>query len=195
MATDVTKDWQRLRAWIKGNAPEWDVATLPPGATEHQLLEIEHNLGLRLPEDFREFYRLHDGTGSFAMPQQGPLLSLREMMTARREHIRWENDPNYHVEGEVPGIKPVWYSRKRLLLSPELPQLMLDLDPSPEGHYGQLILLDKHEGPYKIVASGIGALIKSLADAAESGGLDKELAEYRENAAGFSSCRGIDSPI
>ncbi|MFO0864990.1 MAG: SMI1/KNR4 family protein [Gemmataceae bacterium] len=191
MATDVVSAWHRLRGWIATNAPEWDQPTWPSGATQHELLEVEQNLGLILPEDFKEFYSVHNGTGSFFLPRSGPLLPLRQIMKTRREHIKLENHPDKKVETRTLGIKPIWYSRKRLRINGEWPEQMLDLDPSPEGTYGQIIQIDKYAGPNEIVASGFGDLIRNLADVADAGGLDEELEEYRAMMKAFKDTEGL----
>src|SRR3954467_14721384 len=52
--------WDRIHAWLRDNAPEV-LASLRPGASEGAIRAAERELGVTLPEDVREFYRIHDG--------------------------------------------------------------------------------------------------------------------------------------
>jgi cell wall assembly regulator SMI1 len=52
--------WERIEKWLLANAPElYD--ELSPGASEEELQRAETILGVRLPDEVRESYGIHNG--------------------------------------------------------------------------------------------------------------------------------------
>jgi cell wall assembly regulator SMI1 len=52
--------WDRIHVWLSANAPEV-LASLRPGASDEQIRAAEAVMGLALPDDVSECYRIHDG--------------------------------------------------------------------------------------------------------------------------------------
>lgn len=52
--------WQRIEQGFATHSPHL-LDLLRPGASEEELLQAEEALGVPLPEDFKTFYRLHNG--------------------------------------------------------------------------------------------------------------------------------------
>jgi hypothetical protein len=71
----VAESWRRIAAWYEANTPPGTLR-LPPGASEEMILVAEAEMGLRLPEGLRAFYRLHDGLGGSFFLHYGEFLSL-----------------------------------------------------------------------------------------------------------------------
>src|SRR5262249_49088543 len=59
--------WPQIQTWLKTHAPDlWKVRQPlhSPGASEEVLQQAEAELGVTLPDDFKAFYRLHNGQGA-----------------------------------------------------------------------------------------------------------------------------------
>lgn len=56
--------WKRVETWLEYNAPEF-LLLLQPGASEEDIRHTEALLNVTFPEDIRESYRLHNGSGHF----------------------------------------------------------------------------------------------------------------------------------
>jgi cell wall assembly regulator SMI1 len=78
---NVTRDWNRIEAWLKTNLPEV-IADLNPPASEDAINHAEEVLGIELPESFKALYRLHNGQQqqSFGVFFGQSFLSLEQML-------------------------------------------------------------------------------------------------------------------
>lgn len=70
--------WKRIEAWLESNAPEL-LPLLQPGANEEDIQRTEALLHVTFPEDIKESYRLHNGSGFF-LTKGHALLSLDQMV-------------------------------------------------------------------------------------------------------------------
>src|SRR5262249_39429588 len=52
--------WERIHTWLRQHAPAV-LDSLRPGATEETLRAAEEAMGVKLPADVRQSYRIHDG--------------------------------------------------------------------------------------------------------------------------------------
>lgn len=52
--------WTRIKACLKTNAPQ-ALEVLQPGVSDAQISELEEFLNVKLPEDFKAFYRICNG--------------------------------------------------------------------------------------------------------------------------------------
>lgn len=128
-----------------------------PGADEQQLAVFEAKFGL-LPEDFRAFYRRKDGSGyafHVLYPGDGEsdegmpfyLMSLDEIEETKsyfceRDELLAEHYSEEEMRKVDPEIKPFLFHEKWLpfaTMAGGSVYLMLDLDPSEQGTYGQII--------------------------------------------------------
>jgi cell wall assembly regulator SMI1 len=85
--------WKRIHTWLDANAPA-GYGDLRPGASLKEIRAAEDGMGLKLPDDVKASYRMHDGQGNEPGLVGGEgwcLLSLREMVEQWR---RWSrSDP------------------------------------------------------------------------------------------------------
>jgi cell wall assembly regulator SMI1 len=85
--------WQRIHAWLDANAPA-GYCHLRPGAGAEAIQAAEATLGLKLPADMQQSYRVHDGQGNEPGLIGGEgwcLLSLQQIVEQWR---RWSGaDP------------------------------------------------------------------------------------------------------
>ncbi|MBO0698819.1 MAG: SMI1/KNR4 family protein [Zavarzinella sp.] len=155
----VARSWDRIFAW-------YDANTLPGtlvgnrGATERQLADLEALVGTRLPDDFRESYRLLDGTRGRWLLYHGWLLSLAEIADQWQTCREWQAQPEYGKgpayqprQLESPEIKPVWWTPLRVPITANGggDHDMLDLDPAAGGTRGQVIHFSHEVGPVNLL--------------------------------------------
>ncbi|WP_336780814.1 SMI1/KNR4 family protein [Paenibacillus illinoisensis] len=129
------------------------------GATEDRLAAFETEMDVRLPEDFREFYKCKDGSGyAFHILYPGDaereectpfyMLSLDEIRETKQYFCeRDEKLSEYYSAEEIskldPEIKPYLFHKPWIpfaTMAGGSLYLMLDFDPSDQGSYGQIIM-------------------------------------------------------
>lgn len=131
------------------------MADLNPPASDTDIQEIEHKIGAKLPTDFAECLKVHNG-------QKGDsdwLFSGLEFMSSRRILDEWAiwksllDDGDFDDAKAEPsvGIKPVWWSSKWIpfTYNGAGDHLCLDLDPASGGQVGQIITLWHDDGTRK----------------------------------------------
>lgn len=160
IARSIAWNWDRILAWYKENSPPGTLEAAP-GATERQLAEFESLVGTPLPDDFRESYRLVDGTRRGWLLYYGPLLSLTSIGAEWQRYKKWQMEPGFgqgpafrpqHLES--PEIKPVWWTPLRLPITDTRGgdhDVMLDLDPARGGTRGQIIDMSRRVGPISVL--------------------------------------------
>ncbi|MGG4131503.1 SMI1/KNR4 family protein [Paenibacillus illinoisensis] len=129
------------------------------GASEDRLAAFETEMHVRLPEDFREFYKCKDGSGyAFHILYPGDaereectpfyMMSLDEIRETKQYFCeRDEKLSEYYTAEEIskldPEIKPYLFHKPWMpfaTMAGGSLYLMLDFDPSDQGSYGQIIM-------------------------------------------------------
>lgn len=129
------------------------------GASEDRLAAFETEMDVRLPEDFREFYKCKDGSGyAFHILYPGNaeteectpfyMMSLDEIRETKQYFCeRDEKLSEYYSAEEIskldPEIKPYLFHKPWIpfaTMAGGSLYLMLDFDPSEQGSYGQIIM-------------------------------------------------------
>ncbi|MEK4436835.1 SMI1/KNR4 family protein [Paenibacillus sp. FSL K6-2862] len=129
------------------------------GASEDRLAAFETEMDVRLPEDFREFYKCKDGSGyAFHILYPGDaereectpfyMMSLDEIRETKQYFCeRDEKLSEYYSAEEIskldPEIKPYLFHKPWIpfaTMAGGSLYLMLDVDPSEQGSYGQIII-------------------------------------------------------
>lgn len=100
--------------------------------------------GVEIPQEFIDFYKLHDGQ----LPYSDGILNDEELLSIDRileEYNIWkglvEGDEFENPSSPDPGIKNDWYNLRWIPFTSNGcgDNICLDLDPSSEGTYGQVI--------------------------------------------------------
>lgn len=170
----VAESWGRIKAWYAENAHDL-TDSLAAGASEAAIEQFERAIGARLPDDFKESLRVHDGDGWWVPNRNGELLSLDGILGQWRMYSDWQAKGEYATDDwradDVRGpIKPVFWNKKRIYVTDNSgDHLTLDLDPPPGGRYGQVLHHSHEVGPTEVVASGWGEFLRVLVDDLESG--------------------------
>lgn len=171
MSDDVAREWSRLEAWLRSNAPPLH-ARLAPGATAEGLARTEERLGRPLPPQVRESFARHDGGGFWLAHVEGELLALERAVEtwSMLNGLGWGRRPDLPNEGRASGpVRPLWWHDGWLPFVGTKNLLCLDLDPAPGGQLGQIIeYLSFHERR-TVLHPGIGAWLAHWADALERG--------------------------
>lgn len=186
--------WRRLERW----ATELDARLdLNPGCDEGELDALELEIGHPLPEDFRAFYRIHDGQkrgADFGLIYGLPLMSLAEIAESRRRWdeiaATWSDHAHQRcLSGE--RVKPLYANRMWVPFTHDWGgnHLGLDLDPGPTGLVGQVINFGRDEQDKYVLADSFTAMWGWLLDHYESGNIEAE-----RNEAGIMSARPLHPP-
>jgi cell wall assembly regulator SMI1 len=174
--------WQRIEvSFQRQGSPRGP--SLPLGASEQAIEEVERELGVTLPEDVRASYRRHDGGFSLEPVIAMDLLPLKEMAEWWRilEQLlhdeRWARQPPYYFTDEVVHsgyqagpVQPVWWHRRWIPFASELAGNLscIDLAPAPGGSVGQVIDWDHECGPSRVLFPNFERLLATWAAQLES---------------------------
>lgn len=172
----VAESWQRIKAWYAENSLEL-TTDLGSGASETEIEVFEREIGAKLPDDFKESVRIHNGGDWWVPWRYGDLLSLEKILTEWRMYSDWQTQGKYALDNgvwiphDISGpIKPVFWNKRRIYISDNSgDHLTLDLDPPADGIYGQVLDHSHEVGPRNVVACGWGEFLKLLVDDLESG--------------------------
>jgi cell wall assembly regulator SMI1 len=174
--------WGRIEAWLAMHAPDL-LSHLQAGATDEQIHQAEHVMGVELPEDVKASHRLHDGSAHVSLIGKWSLNSLEEMVQIwhMMKGILEQQDPTNETffvldEGQsnvkpLP-IKPVWWYPKwiPLLEFGNGDGICIDLAPGPTGQSGQLISFWHEDASMNApIAPSWQAYLSAFADDLEAG--------------------------
>jgi cell wall assembly regulator SMI1 len=179
--SDLRHVWQRIAQWHQENLPEAlrdggrQQEFLSVGASGGELTDAEQVMGLVLPADIRESYRLHDGSqnGYAILPWGYHLLSLAGVVASWRmwqSHVAEGMWVEVATDPEGP-IRPVHWNHRWVPISHNNggDHQCVDLDPAPGGKAGQVIAFNHEVGPVRVLADGFGAWLGAYAAGLEAG--------------------------
>ena len=182
MPASISESWTRIVAWLRTNAPG-QLEHFQPPATDEELEAAASNLGLQLPEDIKEFYRIvngadpeSDSTGIFPPPDRwdmafGPLT----LETVVQE---WEMQKELLESGDYEGLNAEpsqgvakdWWNLGWIPFADNGGGdfYCIDMAPTDAGTSGQVISHSHESGERKLLATSLGEYLKTLADALEA---------------------------
>jgi cell wall assembly regulator SMI1 len=195
----VEESWQRICEWYGHHVPA-DEFRPASRATEEQIVALEEVLGIRLPDDMRQSYRVHNGTDRTYLVQWGDLISLEEIAAQWQTFSEWQRDDGWgegeeyttedigwgygaSYEARVPDaeqprvtgepIKPIWWNPLRIPVTDisGADPIFVDLDPAEGGVRGQIISYSHEVGPLRVLASSWSEWLEGIADALDAGKL------------------------
>ncbi len=168
--------WTRIETWLDTNAPDIR-ASLSPGASELAIAEAEKALGVTLPEDVKESYRVHDGQ----VPGGPALMPMGEFLALDRIVEEWKIWKDLFDSGDFKdfesepdeGVKKDWWNPAWIPLTYDGAgdHDCLDLDPAKSGKVGQMIEMWHDDGERPITAPSFKAWMEKYADGLEKGDL------------------------
>ncbi len=147
-ATKMDELWLALERWLSDRLPEV-LADLNSGCSSEELSELERRLDCKLPEDFKAFYRHHNGqkgktTGLFLGLECLDTDNIYSEWTAWRDLVLEDEELATAIESESfpqDAIKTVYVNLKWVPIARDWAgnHLGIDLDPGPTGTFGQVI--------------------------------------------------------
>lgn len=178
--------WAGIEEHLRLLAPECHAA-LPPGANAEQIEQLESMLGVAMPEDVKQSYLIHDGSGGKWFLPAGELLSLRgiaENWYAWHDLIENGELDDSVAEPEGP-IQPDWWNLKWFPVthSGSGDHDCIDTDPAEGGISGQVIGFSHETGPERVLAVGFREYLSDYADRLAAG-------EFRFDADGLQGDPG-----
>ncbi len=141
------QQWERLEKWIADNAPNANFG-LNPGASEEDFISLEKLIQHELPEDFKRFYRIHNGQSSEygveGLINTELLLStkqIEEEWQSWKDFIELDLDAKNTKSDPQQGIKDDWWNKLWIPITSEGTgdYTCIDLDPDQGGQKGQII--------------------------------------------------------
>lgn len=153
--------WKEIERLFQERSPKGYQRYFVPGASDRALASLEKHVGQELPEDFKAFYRVHDGQGRKAF---GLVFGL-ELLSLRRIKQEWDNwkrvgeDINPELarlmSSEPKGcVKPLYVNLKWIPFTTDQTgtHLGIDFDPDRKGVVGQVIAFGRNENKKKVLA-------------------------------------------
>lgn len=166
--------WARIDTWLMANAPGVFKA-LQPGASDDQIEAFEKVLGVRLPDDVKASFRIHNGQ----LDYEYGLIDGRELLSLARIQDEWlvwkdllESNMFEDMESEPePGIRADWWNAAWIPLTHDGSgnHDCLDLAPTKDGTVGQIISMWHDAADREQVAPSFRIWLSQLADGLESG--------------------------
>ena len=175
--------WERITTQLKTLAPELH-KSLQKGASEKQILKLEKQLGVQLPQDYRRFLTLCNGLkpNSEVEFYDGELLSSSEVY---RQAKIWKDlleDGDFEDISSEPdkGIRNDWWNLKWIPFTHDGGgnHLCLDLDPAKGGKVGQVITMWHDSEGREVMYSSFTAWLKHILKGLETGKIVFDAEEY-----------------
>jgi cell wall assembly regulator SMI1 len=170
----LVKDlWQRIETWLSSHGGNDIVAKLPQGASEEALDSIESEIGVPLPDDVKDFLRVHDGDGEQAIILCQTLLACTDIVGSWRILKELADDGDFDGErGDPDGpVKPDWWNARwiPLVYDGNSNYYCADLDPDEGGRPGQVVLFWHDDETRSVQAPSFQAWIEAFVGELEAG--------------------------
>ena len=138
----IENSWRKICEWYRFNTPP---GTFEPstGASKDELAQLQSLVGVDLPRDFHDAYRIHNGTNDGWLANHGMLLSLDKIARQWTRFLQMQNEDGYGLDWplrdleEPSKIKSVWWNPLRIPITDNggCDPVTLDLDPAANvGH-------------------------------------------------------------
>jgi len=159
-------NFEKIENWLKENAEKIVEFSLQKPATENEINKLEKTIGKDLPNDFRELYLWHNGLSdeeNFGSLFYGmDFFPIDSIISAYVNNENFENIPLKKADKEIDPsniYNPNWL---KFAFDGAHTGLYLDLAPTPNGKYGQIIFIDNEYEVGILVASSTTELIEKL---------------------------------
>ena len=167
----------QIKAWLKKHQPsELELWEQPP-ATDEAIAAAEEALGLSLPEDYKEYLRIHNGQSDVATFVEAALIPVGEIAGKRLDLLSLVDEDNEDIDNEEVDdeVKPVYFSEGWVPIGCSARGrdfLCIDYDPTPKGTIGQIIVFVVDFDERSVVAKNFGDLLDEFLKQAEEGELE-----------------------
>jgi cell wall assembly regulator SMI1 len=178
----IRESLKTIVSWMLKNAPK-TLKGLNPPATQAEIERVEFDIGMKLPESFKEFLSIHNGEAWDAASLLGDdnrLLSCVEIVEQYRlgEEIGASvDDPEFsaiefwkdRVSSQVffvkGAVKPILRHPKWIPITNMNGDILryIDFDPAPTGVSGQIIEVDAEGCTYEVLANSFDEFLADYA--------------------------------
>jgi cell wall assembly regulator SMI1 len=185
LVEDIAPVLARLDAWYADHLPP-DQYKFNQPATDVALDAFEREIGIKLPQSYRQLYRWHDGEND---DRRGHIYGL-PLLSLKAAGFQWQswNRVLGELGGdryEIPGgswpkdaVDPAYINPRWVPLTHDGSgnHIGLDFDPWPNGRIGQVIIFGRDEDVKCVLAESLGKFLEWIASLLESGNvrLDEE---------------------
>ncbi|GAB3637996.1 hypothetical protein GCM10027422_35860 [Hymenobacter arcticus] len=162
----VPEPWHKIERWLATHAPRILHESLNPGAAEAELTALATAVGRPLPADYQVLYRRHNGLREEAdncgsLWYGMSLLPLAEVLAGYMYQAQQQRTSPLRRVRASALQNPYWL---RLSFDGAHGWLLVDLDPTAAGTYGQVLYLHEVEELAFPVASSVAELLATFAD-------------------------------
>ncbi len=170
----MKETWTKIEKWLKTNAaPIYE--SLNEGATEEDFEELEDLINKKLPENFKAFYRRHDGQS----PTSDGMIDAEELLSISRIMEEWEVWKDLDDKGVFDdsvsdadnGVREDWWNPLWIPVTCDGSgnHYCLDLNPDEGGKKGQIIRIWHDSAERELIANSFEEWINDYADDLEAG--------------------------
>lgn len=194
----IKEIWESIEESLSEIVPDYQSTLFNDGVSDSDVNKLEKAIGAKLPSDFIEFYKIHNGSKYFTLIYSEEFLSFDRMLD---EWQVWKDlgisDPS---DPEI-GIKDDWWNPLWIPITHDGcgNHYCLDLDPTPEGNYGQIIRMWHDDGHRPLEASSFKEWMVNYATQLKNGKLvysiDDDAVVPVESLAGGSRPKKEDEDI
>ena len=170
----MVQTWERFESWIKTNANQLQ-GTLNEGASLELIQSTEKELQVSFPQDFKDFYMVHNGqkSGTGGLIDMDELLSLEETVGQWSVWHELLNSGDFDGITSEPseGIKNNWWNDKWIPITHDGGgnHICMDLDPTNEGTKGQIIQMWHDSEERELIATSFSEWIQNYVNGLETG--------------------------
>ncbi|MBO9700131.1 MAG: SMI1/KNR4 family protein [Sporocytophaga sp.] len=166
--------FEKIEKWLKENADKIIEFSLQEPATEVEIHELERVINKSLPKDFKELYLWHNGLGDngnfgslfFGMDFY-PIDRILEEYNSKGRYTA-ENISLKNADKEIDKTNIYNLDWVKFAFDGSHTSLYLDLKPTNEGKYGQIIFIDDEYEMGILVADSTSELVENFAKDLES---------------------------
>ncbi|ANQ49389.1 molybdenum cofactor biosynthesis protein MoeA [Flammeovirga sp. MY04] len=173
-ADDIPSIWSRFEKWLSKNASHLN-SELNTNASEVDITKLEKTIGGKLPKDYIEFLKIHNGQ---ERDSEG-LIDTEEFLSTDRVIEEWSVWKDLLDKGDFKesesepdeGIKPDWWNSKWIPITYDGNgnHYCIDIDPSSSGTNGQIIRMWHDSGERELIANSFKEWISNYVNDLEKG--------------------------
>lgn len=165
----MKQDFEKIENWLKENAQKILTLSLQKPAMAGEINELEKAIGKNLPSDFKALYLWHNGLNdqeNFGSLFYGmdffPVNRIIEEYLYKKEHYASENILLEKADEEIDPTNMYNNNWIKFAFDGSHTSLFIDLAPTDQGNYGQIIFIDDEYGTGILVASSTAELIENF---------------------------------
>ncbi|WP_026999501.1 SMI1/KNR4 family protein [Eisenibacter elegans] len=172
--------WESIKSNLAKIAPEL-LKALHQGVTDTEVASLQALIKAELPRDFIDFYKIHNGQSDEA----AGLIDCEELLSFERIADEWlvwkslldsktfEDSQGPHISNPDRGIKNDWWNPLWIPITYDGSgnHYCLDLDPTEEGVYGQIIRMWHDDTERSLIAYSFKEWVTAYSQKLSSGEL------------------------